>query len=226
MIALLLAGGIAVHVAGLGRFAAVDAAATHRYPELAEEVVLEQAVRPAAAFGGEVGLTWRLTPRLGLAVAGSLAGGTAGARVTARIPHPLYLARPRVGEIAPSGLRRAERAVHLGPVLVLLGGGTALELSAGATVIHSSLDVVSAVQYEHAYPFDEVRLTGVTRRRASDGALGFHVAGAVDRRASARLSVVAAVRYARAPTRPAFDGFTAEVDAGGISALVGLRLRP
>jgi len=96
----------------------------------------------------------------------------------------------------------------------------------GPSRIDLEYELVSAVRFSQTYPFDAVTYAGVDRRRESGSATGYHVGVDVVRYFGSRAGLGAVVRYSAASIDlDAPDGGTVPVAAGGLQAVVELRMR-
>jgi hypothetical protein len=215
---------LALHLGGIGAFGGRAVDASREYPEFQETARLRQRIDAVSAPGGELGLTFAATRRVGFAVAGTLSRARAGGALDAELPHPLFFARPRTASFALEAADRTEGALHAGPVLFASAAGLALELGAGLSWTRAEVSVADRVTYAHEYPYDEVAVRDVARRRISGTALGFHVAGAAARRVGSRLALRAGVRYTRAEVAPEAADTAVTVEAGGVQASLALRI--
>jgi hypothetical protein len=79
------------------------------------------------------------------------------------------------------------------------------------------------VQYQQAYPFDAVQVTGLARSSQSGSGFGFNVGGEVDYRVGSHAAAALLFRYYKvSPDLPDSAG-TVEIEAGGLQIGAGLR---
>jgi len=73
----------------------------------------------------------------------------------------------------------------------------ALEISlfGGPTLFHLNQGLITAVQYDHAYPFDEASFTAATTAEQSDSTIGFNVGTDIGFFFSDTLGIGALVHY-------------------------------
>jgi hypothetical protein len=195
-----------------------------RFTEFAEEGRVETDYARALGPGLDVGFDLGMGRHLGVGVAYTYQSRGVSARYDGRLPHPLYLARPRQVSGTLDELGYAESAVHLALHARQQSGRLRYGLFAGPTWAHAEPEVVERIQYRHAYPYDAVEVTGVPRARASGRGFGFNVGGTLEYRAGRRLAAALLVRYyGFTPELPEAAG-TVELDGGGLLAGAALRL--
>ena len=79
------------------------------------------------------------------------------------------------------------------------------------------------MQYQQAYPFDEVQVTTLTHGRYTGNGFGFNVGAETDYRLGGRAAAALLVRYHHlSPDLPESAG-TVEIDAGGLQVGAGIR---
>lgn len=171
----------------------------------------------------------------GVRLAGGLGFGVAASRfetrdpvsVDARIPHPFFFDRPRSLTGAEPGQTRRETAVHVEVRwFAPTGGRVELAIVGGPTFFSLRQDLVTGVEFDHAYPYDEATYTGASTTTASASAIGFHAGADVGFFFSEAAGVGLLVRYSRGSVDlPGEDAHTVSADAGGFQAGAGLRLR-
>ena len=162
-----------------------------------------------------LGLTWSQT---------SL---SASADVVGRLPHPFFFDSPRTVEGTQGDLTRDETAIHLSfRWLVREARKIEVTLFAGPSQIEVDHDLVTAVRFEQTYPFDEATYAGTHRQSESGDAIGYHLGIDIVRKFRNTVGVGGVVRYSQAGVElDGPDGSTVSVDAGGLTAAVGLRFR-
>ena len=203
-----------------------------RFTEFAEPGIVATRYVPHSAPGFEAGVWHGMTPHLGIALTVTRFDRDTAGDFVALLPHPLYLARPRsVGGALEVGSQR-ETAVHFGLAFSATRGGIVARLSGGPSYFLVGADVVDRVSYEHEYPYDAVRVTGLRRSAVRGDALGGHAALTLERRIAGRVAVGAGARWSRATipliraARPDEDARerSARVPAGGVNASAVIRL--
>ena len=110
-------------------------------------------VPAGAGFSG--GATYRLWRNLGVGASISMFSTSFPAAVTGSIPYPFQFNRPRTFEGSVSGLERKEMAIgiHLRGLFQLSPKFT-ISAFAGPARLTVTQDVVTAIQYSEAYPYD------------------------------------------------------------------------
>jgi hypothetical protein len=193
--------------------------------EFAEEGVINTDYEGKAGPGFEVGMQYRFTRNIGVNAALGLINRDEDGTFDAQLPHPLFFNRDREVTGTVSGYKLKETAIHLG--LVFTGGGGSLDYSifAGPSFIKVESDILDELQYNHAYPYDTVTVTGTPSQSLNDNPLGFHVGGSLDFHLGSRFGLGAKVRYSQAKAQLAPEGGQPiELDAGGLQVGAGIRI--
>ena len=195
-----------------------------RFMEFAEEGHVSGDYARQAGPGLDVGLEYRLSGGFGVAASFNLVRRDATSDWQAELPHPLYVARPRRASGTLDGLSYGERAVHLGLAYQFGRGRWRGGLFAGPSFVHVSAELVERVQYQHAFPFDEVQVTSLAKERFQRDAFGFHAGAEAGYRSSPRLAALLRVRYHQAALDLLDAPDAASLDAGGLQAGLSIRL--
>jgi len=201
------------------------------FTEFAEEGTLTANYGPN---GGseliDVGGGVRVWQNLAVGVAVSAFAINKGASVTAQIPHPFYFDRDRQitaqGQSGPI-VGREEKAVHFQGIW-MMPVNEVLEVAVfgGPTFFNIKQDLVTAVLFDQAYPYDTVSYRGATIGQQSGSKVGFNVGVDVSVYFSGNVGVGGLVRFSRSTIRlPSEGGGTVAVDTGGIQMGGGLRVR-
>lgn len=185
----------------------------------------------AAHGGGEaslydLSLGVRLRKRLGLGLTWSQSSLSDTAGIAGRLPHPFLFDRPRTVEGKAAGLSRNETALHLSARWLLRDTSKVqVAMFGGPSWIDLEYDLVSAVRFSQAYPFDAAAYAGVDHVGASGSAAGYHAGVDLVRWFSGRAGVGGVVRYSDATIDlDAADGARVSAAGGGLQAIVSLRL--
>ncbi|HUG53172.1 MAG TPA: hypothetical protein VMR21_06205 [Vicinamibacteria bacterium] len=195
------------------------------FTEFAEAGRLESRYENGAGPGFEAGLSWRIGRRFAVsAAAGALRRKGTGS-FSASLPHPLVFGAAREAEGRFEGSTERETALHLDLAVLASAGRLEWSAFAGPSLIRVDADLVRAVEYAHAYPYDAVTVTGTPLASARGSAAGFNVGAGLDWRVSRRLALGTQARFSRARVtlRPGVDDVV-EVDAGGFQVAAGLRV--
>ena len=149
------------------------------------------------------------------------------ASVSAQLPHPFFLHRDRAisGDSPPLG--RGETAVHLqGLVMVPATSSFTVTAFGGPSLFNVEQQLVTDVNFTHAYPYDTASFSSAVVGRESNSAVGFNVGADVAYYFSRNVGIGWLTRYSRAAVElPSASGEVVEIDAGGLHTAVGLRLR-
>ena len=192
--------------------------------EFAEQGQLESRYQADPGPGVEAALTWRFARRLAVSGAASRLRRKQAGSYAAALPHPLYIGAPRHagGDFDDRSLH--ETAVHLDLAVV---GGRRLEWTvfAGPSAIAIRAELLHAVQYTHAYPYDTVTVTGTSFESTRASAIGFNAGGGLDWQLARHVAIGAQTRYRRAAVHlPTTSGEHVRVEAAGLELTGGLRL--
>jgi outer membrane protein with beta-barrel domain len=233
VLAVLLVPAAAAHAADPPRFTlsaygvfappSVDYTATRTFDAFAEQGSITTDYEAGKGPGGEVGLTWRFSKSLGVALAGSIVSRDTTASYTTRVPHPLFLNRDRTAE-GTVDVNYEESAAHLD--VVYSGGSGSLDfaLFAGPSFVSLSADLLGDPVYSQSYPFDSITITNVPARELTDSGIGFNAGASVAYRFSKSFAFGVQGRFTRASLSLEPDGGDAvDLDAGGLQVGAGFR---
>ena len=141
--------------------------------------------------------------------------------IDASIPHPLLFNQPRSIEGTAPGTRE-ETAIHLQVAyLVPVNRQLQVVVFGGPSFFTVKQSVVTAVQRNEIYPFDEVTFTGATVGTEEEQKTGFNIGADVGYYFTKNVGVGGIIRFSQ--TKVTFS--LGEVDAGGAMVGGGLRLR-
>jgi hypothetical protein len=194
-----------------------------RFTEFAEEGRLSAGYERALGPGFELGLEFAPRPRFGVSVHFNALSRGSSTDYDASLPHPLHLGRPREVEGSVDGLSYTERAVHLDLAWRRSDGRLRYAVFAGPTWASATAELVQGVQYQQAYPFDTVQVTGVTRGTYTGHGFGFNAGAELGWQVGAHAAAALLVRYhrANADLPDAAGGVT--LQAGGLQVGAGIR---
>ena len=152
------------------------------------------------------------------------------AGVSAWAPHPFFFDRDRSFSGNSLPLTRRETAVHLQALVVAPIGGSFTVTAFGGPTFFTAVEqqLVTDVNFTHAYPYDSAAFSSaVTNTGAAAGgaAVGFHAGADVAWWFTGNLGVGWLARYSRATARIPSGGGEIAVEAGGLHAAGGLRVR-
>lgn len=169
----------------------------------------------------------RVAPYFALGVGVSRFAVEEAASVSARVPHPLFFNRDRSISGASSPLTRRESAVRLQALVVVpVGRSFAVTGFGGPTLFNVEQQLVTDVNFSHAYPYDTATFSSAASSPASAGSVGFNVGADVAYYFTGNVGICWLTQYSRATVAlPSASGDTVDVDAGGLHTAVGLRLR-
>jgi hypothetical protein len=124
-----------------------------------------------------------------------------------------------------SGRREQETGVHLD--LAYLGGSGRLQWTAfaGPSLVGVDADLVRAVEYTQAYPYDTVTVTGTPFASTRGHGVGVNAGVGVDCQLAPHVALATQARWSRATVRlPATADDRVRVIGGGVEIAGGLRL--
>ena len=149
--------------------------------------------------------------------------GRGTARISAKIPHPIFYATPR-SLTGDAEARRAETALHLEFAKVLHRSALyQLTAGAGPSVFFVNQELLDTLQYGEVYPYDSVTFTGATFARHSKAAFGAHVQVDFAKPITRKVSWQVLGRYSYGLAKLPVNGSTAKTQAGGAQVGAGLR---
>ena len=186
-----------------------------------------------AAYGVGTGVVFdggggvRLANGLGFGVAVSRFNRLDPVSIDARIPHPFFFNRPRSLTGSEPDLARLETAVHV-EVRWIESVSDTVELAVfgGPSLFNIQQDLVTAIGYAHAYPYNDASLASTSTTPVSASAIGFHAGADIGFFFSEVVGLGALIRYSGgAVDLPGEGESMVPVDAGGFHLGGGLRLR-
>lgn len=169
----------------------------------------------------------RLASGLGFGVAVSRFERLDPVSIDARIPHPFFFNRARSLTGGEPDLGRLETAVHVEVRWVESVADTVeLAVFGGPTLFNVQQDLVTAIGYDHAYPYDEASLASASTMPVSASAIGFHAGADIGFFFSEVVGLGVLIRYSGGSVDLPGDGENmVPVDTGGFHVGGGLRLR-
>ena len=185
----------------------------------------DYAVGTGTVFDGGAGV--RLANGLGFGVAVSRFERPDPVSIDARIPHPFFFDRPRSLTGSESDLTRLETAVHV-EVRWFESVGDRVELAVfgGPTLFNVQQDLVTAIGFDHVYPYNEASLASTNTTAMSASTIGFHAGADIGFYFSETVGLGALIRYSGGSVDLPGEGENmVPVDAGGFHVGGGLRLK-
>jgi|RhiMethySRZTD1v2_1073278.scaffolds.fasta_scaffold507100_1 opacity protein-like surface antigen len=167
---------------------------------------------------------WR---SLGIGVGVTRFSKSGAVSVAGKIPHPFFFNQARSVEGEAGGLTREELAVHIQAMAIVPGGERlSLAVFAGPSFFDVKQAIVQRLQYSQQYPYDTATFSGVETDTPSESTIGFNAGADVGYFFSRNVGIGGVIRFTRASVDfTSIDGQTVSVDAGGVQAGAGLRLR-
>jgi hypothetical protein len=150
------------------------------------------------------------------------------AAVSGDIPHPFFFNQPRSVTGETQALRHAERALHVAAGWIIPATHRVqLTLFGGPSFFSVDRDLLEDITYADSYPYDDVAYSGGIVRSVNKSRTGFNAGADASYFVTDAIGFGAGVRFSRAQVNlqsPA-TGNAVPVDAGGVQASVGLRMR-
>lgn len=216
---------VTLSINGVYDVASPDWSHNRTFTEFLEEARYDARYAAKAAAGLDVGLQVSLWRGLGPSLALSRADKDASGSLDVSVPHPLYFDRDRSATAELSGFDYSEQVVHAGLGWQGWRGALDFAVFGGVSLFRVRADAVESIEYDQAFPFDEITLRAPRPVERTDEPTGFHVGGRLDWRLATHFGVGAQLRYSAAKARfslPGGDDF--EIDAGGLQVAAGLRI--
>jgi opacity protein-like surface antigen len=175
----------------------------------------------------DIGGGARVWRALGIGGAITRFSKSGAASVTGKIPHPFFFNQARLVEGEAAGLKREELAVHIQAMAIVPAGDRlSLAVFAGPSFFNVKQAIVRRLQYSQQYPYDAATFSGVDTDTPSESAIGFNAGADVGYFFARNVGIGGVIRFTRASVDfTSIDGETVPVDAGGVQAGAGLRLR-
>jgi hypothetical protein len=197
-----------------------------RFEQYFEHATVDVDYPARAAVLVEAGAGVRLWRSLGTGVAVTYFVNDSSAHVHGSIPHPFHFEQLRNISGQRSGLTRRGTAVHLQLRYSLpLTQRLQLVVAAGPSFFSIERELVTGVQFDENYPFDEATFRAADTKRARGTASGFNVGADAVWPMGRRFGVGGILRFFRSsvdldPT----EGRTVTVEADNVQAAFGLRV--
>jgi hypothetical protein len=196
------------------------------WPVYQETARVESSHEAGSGPAFEGAISYRIIPRVGVRAGYGWSRRDVSADLHAEIPHPFFFETPRTIDASLTGLNYAESEAYLDVELwPVTGGRLQVAVFGGVALVSVDADLVDQVEYDEAYPFDEVTYRSATTASASsDTAVGWSAGAAAVYTLAPRWGLAAQLRYTSASvelTRPGNE--TTPIDAGGFRALAELR---
>jgi hypothetical protein len=174
-----------------------------------------------AAVGVDAGAFVRVWKGLAAGVAFTSYSDSRDISIDGTLPHPLKFTSPRAISGTAAG-DHEETAVHLQiAYIVPAGKKMSVVVFGGPSFFTVKQSVVTAIQFQDAYPYDEATFTGATVATEEESKTGFNVGADVAYYFTKNVGVGGLVRFSTAKTTFSLG----DVDAGGALVGGGVRLR-
>jgi hypothetical protein len=168
-----------------------------------------------------------ITNHVGLGVGFTRYSQPTAAVLTAAVPHPFFFNRPRTISGNVFDLQREELALHAQARWVWpVAARFRVSGFGGPSFFKVSQDVVTDFTYTESYPYDSATFQSATTAPAKKYGIGYNAGGDATYFITRRIGAGFSVMYTHATLKvPTAAGRTVDVDAGGVVAGGGLRLR-
>ena len=174
-----------------------------------------------AAVGVDAGAFVRVWKGLAAGVAFTSYSDSRDIVIDATLPHKLKFNSPRTISGTAAG-DHEETAVHLQiAYIVPVGKKMSVVVFGGPSFFTVKQSVVTAIQFQDAYPYDEATFTGATVATEEESKTGFNAGADVAYYFTKNVGVGGLVRFSAAKTTFSLG----DVDAGGALVGGGVRLR-
>jgi hypothetical protein len=195
------------------------------FPQYVEQAHVSASYPALNGVGVDGGGWFRIWKGLGVGVAASWFARTGSVGIDASIPHPLYLSRDRQ-ITGSSSIRREEIAAHVqGGWVITAGPRLVVTVGGGPSWFSVKQDVVQGVRWSETYPYDTATFTESNSAGTNESALGWNAALDVGFYFTRNFGIGGLVRFSRARVPLASPSGASTIDAGGVQAGVGMRLR-
>ncbi len=148
------------------------------------------------------------------------------ASIDAQVPHPLYFNQPRSVSGTASSIERQETGVHVQLLwMIPMSARWRLALFGGPSFYSLSQDLVTDVTVTSAYPFDTATFASAATHRATGTGAGYNAGADATVLLAPHFGLGASVSFSRAPVTLTSGSDSVKVDAGGVHAGGGVRIR-
>jgi len=149
------------------------------------------------------------------------------AAINAEIPHPYFYDTLRAANFTTEPLQSREAAFHFPAIFMPPAFGPIKVLAfAGPSIFRLSQTQVTNIIVSEEFPYDTVRIAGVTTEERKGTFWGFHAGADVSVFFTRSVGVGAGIRYSHANIKGfEQDAATTTGVAGGVSTVAGVRFR-
>ena len=197
------------------------------FTEFVEQGSIDSSYRVKAGPQLDIAGGARVWRSLGIGVGVTRFSKSGAASVAGKIPHPFFFNQARSVEGEAAGLKREELAIHIQAMAIVPGGERlSLAVFAGPSFFNVKQGLVQKLQYSQQYPYDAATFSGADTGTPSESTIGFNAGADVGYFFARNVGIGGVIRFSRASADfTSIDGETLAVDAGGVQAGAGLRLR-
>jgi hypothetical protein len=221
------AQNIRIDVSGGARLGSVTATQDFTLPINREDAAITHDIDLTGGSFVDLGASFRVAGSVWVGGAVSLLTRTVEGALTADIPHPFLFNQPREVTGTISGLENTETGVHITVgVERPLSETLDLLVFGGPSFFTVAQDLVTDIDYDSEYPFDEATFASATTARVTGSVFGYNAGADVSYRLSPRYSVGALFRYTRGEgPLEAASGNEVDITAGGFMVGGGVRIK-
>ena len=197
------------------------------FTEFLEEADFDATYGIASNMSFDIGGGIRTTSNLGVGISVSRFKILEAATIDGRIPHPFYFARKRTIEGRSENLFRDEISTHL-DVQWFRPVSDSLEFSVfgGPTFFSVTQGLVTAISFDHAYPFDTATFSSASTGEQAKSTIGVNLGADMGYFFSDAIGIGALVRFSRGSVNlSSADGGEILISLGGLHVGGGLRIR-
>lgn len=196
------------------------------FPLYLEDARVQNRIDLSGATFFDVGGAYRISRTLWAGIAFSALTRTTSSEMTATLPHPLYFELPRRVDATVQELEGREQGIHLSLMHpIAINRRLEIAIFGGPSHFTVTQDLVSGLNLDDTYPFEQVTIENAVSVSKSASAWGGHVGADVSWRLSPALRVGALVRFAKGSTAlNTGNGDEVSISAGGLMAGAGVRV--
>ena len=210
---------------GGAQLARTDIETNVTFPYTQEQGEFDASYDAPAAPAVDMGAGVRIWRRVAIGAAVTYTQHKARADIDASVPHPFFLRRPRMLDESAADLLRTETAVHVQLAwFAPVDERVRLAIFGGPTIFRIEQDIVTGLEFDETFPFDEVELAEARIARRKENTVGFHAGADIMYRMTRNVGVGAVARYSRGTASVATEGTQqADLTAGGLLLSGGIR---
>lgn len=175
----------------------------------------------------DVGGWYKVTNTMWAGVSFSSISRKADGDIDAQLPHPFFFNRLRAAAGTRADLESKETGLHFGVMYVRpLMDKLDLGVFLGVSRFGVSQELITNIEIDEAFPYDSAAISDADVVKATGSAIGFNVGADVTYRLTDMFGIGGLIRFSRGSVtlEPEPDE-PVDIDAGGLTAGVGIRVR-